>query len=182
MAGKTDFQIVQEALDLHALPSENGVMEKVEQRYIDFLRIEIRNSEKHIKPGVLDTLNWLHEQVGCTIGLLTGNIESGARIKLGAFGILDFFKVGAFGSDHSDRKELLPIAIRKLAKSDGMELSYQDCVVIGDTPRDVDCSKPYGAKCVAVATGPYDYDVLSSTDADIVVNTLEGVQEYLCSL
>jgi phosphoglycolate phosphatase-like HAD superfamily hydrolase len=58
-------------------------------------------------------------------------------------------------------------------------MSYSDCIVIGDTPRDVECSKPYGAKAVAVATGPYSYESLLRTDADLVLESLEDGREFL---
>ena len=53
-----------------------------------------------------------------------------------------------------------------------MDVHYRPCVVIGDTPRDVECSKPYGAYSIAVATGPYSYDELAGTEADAVLRDL----------
>jgi phosphoglycolate phosphatase-like HAD superfamily hydrolase len=107
-----------------------------------------------------------------TLGLLTGNLEMGAKIKLDHLGLYEHFLDGAFGSDHEDRDELLPIAIEKFSRK-GFDFSVRDCVVIGDTPRDVRCAKIHDAYCIAVATGPYTREDLLKTDADIVVDSLE---------
>src|SRR5574340_434171 len=91
----------------------------------------------------------------CVLGLLTGNIEKGAKIKLDHYGISGCFRIGAYGSDAEDRNVLLPVAVEKLSRDHSLSVDFRDCVVIGDTPRDVECSKPYGARALAVATGPY---------------------------
>jgi len=106
------------------------------------------------------------------MGLLTGNIEKGARIKLEAFSLNSYFPSGAFGSDHEDRRFLLPIALRRFSKIFKTEISFNQCIIIGDTPRDVECAKPYGAKVIAVATGPYSEEELIKTEADLVVRDL----------
>jgi phosphoglycolate phosphatase len=54
----------------------------------------------------------------------------------------------------------------------GIDLYYNDCIVIGDTPRDVRCSKPFGATSIAVSTGPYSYEELLNTGADYVLSDL----------
>ncbi|UCG77699.1 MAG: HAD hydrolase-like protein, partial [Nitrospirota bacterium] len=182
MAGKTDLQIVSEACEVHGINFDDDLMGKVERRYIELLKIEIRNSDKKLKPGVKKSLEALEARNDCVLGILTGNIEMGARIKLSSMGIHDHFKVGAYGSDNKDRNSLLPIAVRKYSDISGIDVPFENCVVIGDTPRDVECSKPYGAKCIAVATGPYSFEDLSETEADIVLEDLKGVDEYVCSM
>ncbi len=175
MAGKTDPQIMREGLKLHRLDHLDGNVDKMIEQYLFFLRKEIENPMRHIMPGIQESLD-LFGSKGMTIGLLTGNLEKGAEIKLGPFGILDYFNSGAFGSDHEDRDKLLPIAIEKYKKQ-GLDFSPKDCYIIGDTPRDVQCARIHGAYCIAVATGPYSVDDLRNTDADIVFETLEDVEE-----
>ncbi len=179
MAGKTDVQIVKEGLNLHNIPSGDGAVSSALTSYLKHLQYEIENSKKHIKPGVFDILGEVDETEGYWAGLLTGNIEEGARIKLDSLGLSDYFMCGAFGSDDENRNKLLPIALKKFNGSTGLDMSYSDCIVIGDTPRDVECSKPYGAKAVAVATGPYSYESLLRTDADLVLESLEDGREFL---
>ncbi len=172
MGGKTDVQIIKESASILGMPLKDGALRAILSRYIENLKIEINNKRKHLNPGVMALLNELTAMDGCWVGLLTGNIEKGARIKLGAFGLNDYFFVGSFGSDNEDRNALLPVAVEKFRKKTKIDLSFSDCIVIGDTPSDVVCSKPYGATSVAVATGPYSYDVLLQTEADYVLKTL----------
>ncbi len=113
------------------------------------------------------------------MGLLTGNLEQGARIKLGVFGLNEYFPTGAFGSDHEDRNKLLPIAVERFNILSGSQFDYTDCVIIGDTPRDVACAKPYNAVCIAVATGPYGAGSLVDAGADVVVEDLSDTEHFL---
>ena len=87
--------------------------------------------------------------------------------------------VGAFGDDHEDRNQLLPIVLERFRKMMGLELDYRDCVVIGDTPMDVACAKPYGATAIAVSTGSYDYESLLETGADYVLKDLSTALDDL---
>ena len=136
-------------------------------------------SSGHIKPGIREALRELQTQKGYVLGLLTGNIEDGARIKLDCFGLNSYFNVGAFGNDDEDRDRLLPVAVDKLYKQNSMQVSFRDCVVIGDTPRDVSCSKPYGAFSVAVATGPYSAGALIEAGADVVFKDLSDTAAFM---
>ncbi|MBI4843076.1 MAG: HAD hydrolase-like protein [Nitrospirae bacterium] len=129
---------------------------------------------------ILDAL----ESDSVPLGLLTGNLEQGARIKLEPFGLFKYFSAGAFGSDHEDRDMLLPIAIEKFSKI-GVQAVPQKSVVIGDTPRDVRCAKIHGAHAVGVATGPYSMDELNDAGADLVLESLvdkEVCLEYINSI
>src|SRR5512139_3246058 len=101
MAGKTDIQIIKEGLRHHGLPSDNGVVPLVAASYLKNLAQEIPRAEgKHVKPGVRDALESLgREDRRMPRGLLTGNLEEGARIKLRALGLDGYFQSGAFGSD-----------------------------------------------------------------------------------
>ena len=104
------------------------------------------------------------------------------RIKLDFFGLNDYFNIGAFGNDDEDRDRLLPIAVDKLFKQNSLKVGYRDCIVIGDTPRDISCSKPYGAFSVAVATGPYSAATLSDAGADVVLNDLSDTEAFMSIL
>ena len=130
-----------------------------------------------VKPGVNELLYHLNGAKGFHLGLLTGNIKKGARIKLSAFDLNGYFPFGAFGDDNEDRNELLPIAVEKFRKMTNMNISFSDCVVIGDTPKDVHCSRPFGATAIAVSTGPYSYDSLLETGADYVLGDLSSAKE-----
>jgi phosphoglycolate phosphatase len=182
MAGKTDMQILKEAFELYKLEHSNGIMPEFYRNYVRLLKEHIRKASGHIKPGIKEALRELQARKECILGLLTGNIEEGARVKLDFFGLNSFFSVGAFGSDDEDRNKLLPIAVYKLYQRYSVKVSFRDCVVIGDTPRDVSCAKPYGAFSVAVATGPYSAGALSAAGADIVFDDLSDTEAFLSLL
>lgn len=180
MAGKTDIQIMKEASARHNLPSNNGILPAIVDAYIRNLMIEINNDKKHLKPGIKEALKPLAEQSGnYQLGLLTGNIEQGARIKLDPFDLNHYFPSGAFGNDDEDRNKLLPIALERFKNISGREINFRDCIIVGDTPRDVYCAKPYGAFCIAVATGPYPAERLKETGADVVMEDLSDTNAFL---
>ena len=88
MAGKTDIQIIREALSAHNLASEDGIIPDIIDRYIRILKEEIRLRKLSVKPGVIDLLDYLKDKNGFYLGLLTGNIETGGRTKLGVFELI----------------------------------------------------------------------------------------------
>jgi HAD superfamily hydrolase (TIGR01549 family) len=146
------------------------------------LSVEIGTNGKKLKPSVIETLDWFEGIENAHIGLLTGNMEQGARIKLSSMGIWERFRFGAYGSDNEDRNKLLPEALKRFRRLTGMEVTFRDCIVIGDTPRDVECSKPFGAYALAVATGPYGLEALQGTEADAVIQDLSEAREVLSPL
>ncbi|MEW6715123.1 MAG: HAD family hydrolase [Nitrospirota bacterium] len=177
MAGRTDIQIMKEALSLYGLSDGNGRVNDVINQYLSNLRKEIENPWKKVKPGVYEILDDLISK-SIPLGLLTGNLEAGAKIKLTPFRLREYFAAGAFGSDDEDRDKLLPIAVRKFSEL-GVNASPERCVVIGDTPRDVRCAKVHNAFCIATATGPYSKEALADAGADLVVENLEEKEACL---
>ncbi len=119
-----------------------------------------------VLPGVRDLLGWLAAQEGVTLGLLTGNYEAIARLKVTRAGLGEFFAPGqgAFGSDAEDRTALPAIA-RRRAGTAGAPYAREDTIVIGDTPRDIACARTDEVRCVAVASGAFDADALRDADA-----------------
>ncbi len=182
LAGKTDPQILREGLKRHGLDDSNGVVPGFFDAYLRHLSLHIDNAKGHLKPGIREALAVLASRKDYVLGLLTGNIEKGAGIKLDHYGISRYFRVGAYGSDAEDRNVLLPVAVEKLRRDHAFNVAFKDCVVIGDTPRDVECSKPYGARAVAVATGPYSREDLVKAGADVVFDDLSDTQRLLSVL
>lgn len=172
MDGKTDKQIIKEGLTANGLLIDDDDIPSIIANYLINLKKEINNDRKHLKPGVRELLIRLGRMDDFHLGLLTGNIESGARLKLDAFDLNRYFPFGAFGSDHEDRNQLLPIAIDKFSKRTGQDIRFEDCIVVGDTPKDVECSRPYGAISVAVTTGIYSSEQLTAAGADYILQDL----------
>jgi phosphoglycolate phosphatase-like HAD superfamily hydrolase len=178
-AGKTDLQILREGLEKLGIEHSDGLPDQFVARYIEHLKVELSRAEGSVKPGVKELLERIETEEIFFTGLLTGNLHQGARIKLRAFGLDHFFPLGAFGSDEEDRNRLLPVAVRRLSEMHGIMVTYQDSVVIGDTPRDIECAQVHGARCIAVATGPYSVQDLESAGADLVLPDLRGTEEIV---
>ena len=178
MAGRTDPEIVADAFSKHGIEA-GGMVSVFMDVYVRHLGAFIENPSKKLKPGVKEALNaLLAVQPGFCLGLLTGNIEKGARIKLEPFGLNGYFGVGAFGSDSADRNSLLPIALDRFNRL-GFGRSASDCIVVGDTPKDVECAKRHGARAIAVATGRYTAAELVLTEADHVLEDLSDTPFFL---
>ena len=92
---------------------------------------------------------------------MTGNLRECAELKLRSAGInVDLFKIdgtlfGGFGTDHIDRPKLVEAAIGRARERFGQDLTPNDFVVIGDTPKDMRCGHLNHVPGVAVGTGIY---------------------------
>jgi len=173
MAGKTDTEIIRECLLKHNI-SIDGNLDAVSSAYLKHLHKEIQNDRKHVKPGVYELLEHLSTKKNVGLGLLTGNLEQGARIKLESFNLNKYFPTGAFGSDDGDRNNLLPIAVKRFEALYQQRIEIDNCIIIGDTPRDVACAHIYHAVCIGVATGPYSFEELVEAGADYVLRDLSN--------
>jgi len=171
MAGKTDIAIIKECLSKHNM-SIDGHVDAVAGTYLKHLQKEIQNDRKKVNPGVRELLDHLSAKENVGLGLLTGNLEQGARIKLGSFNLNRYFSTGAFGSDDEDRNNLLPVAVKRFEALFRQTIETDDCIIVGDTPRDIACAHIYHALCIGVATGPYSIEELLEAGADYVLRDL----------
>jgi len=175
-AGRTDPSIVRDFFAHHEIEPSPENFHRFFDRYV-FQREHVLGSlNGRVLPGVLA---WLAALATLTppprLGLLTGNIGLGARIKLGHFGLWDRFETGAFGDDHEDRNQLARIARARARKRFGDELRDDEILVIGDTPRDIECARAIDAKVLAVATGSYTLDELRAHKPEWAAKTLEHI-------
>jgi phosphoglycolate phosphatase-like HAD superfamily hydrolase len=165
--GKTDKQIVREAMRGAGIADADisDRMDAVISLYVESLPGALADPARGVGmyPGVAEIIEVVHNREDCSLGLLTGNVEPGARLKLASVG-LDFsqFRINAFGSDSEVRGELPAIAHRRMREVFGVDLPGRNVVVIGDTPADVACGRALGARAIAVATGWYSVDDLKS--------------------
>ena len=179
MSGKTDPQIVREYLAL--LKQENpthlpAVLEHLEAE----LAAASQQLARYGSPcaGAPELLQALAADERLHLSVLTGNIAPNAVVKLAAFGLdkwLDL-ETGAYGSDHEDRQQLVPIALDRLASLRGAHLSPEQAWVIGDTPRDYECAQAAGAHCLLVATGRFRAEELEGLGADAVLADLAATE------
>ena len=168
-AGRTDAEIAR------ALLLDAGISaERIDDRAADvreaccriYAQLSTEDLSHTVLPGIRELLEWLAERDDVKLGLLTGNYEPVARLKLKRAGIGRFFPSGqgAFGSD-AENRAALPAIARRRAGVVGKPHPRADTVVIGDTPRDIACARADGLRCFAVTTGPYQADALTSADA-----------------
>ena len=182
--GKTDPQIVRELMTLAEHPEAEAEerIAAVCRRYVGLLTAELEKPPRNMRllPGVRELLAALepHESEGrALVGLLTGNLAGGAALKLTAVGLDPArFAVGAYGSDSARRPELPAIAAQRANARTGRTFTGADIVIVGDTPDDVACARPIGARTVAVATGHYDVPKLRATGAAYVFENLTDTQ------
>lgn len=125
-----------------------------------------------VMPGVEKLLDRLIDG-GALLGLVTGNIEAAAHIKLARAGLNRFFSFGGYGSDSSDRVEVTKQALRRGELVSGGSLEDDACIAVGDTPRDVVAGHGAGLKVVGVATGRYSVEELQDAGADWTLPTVE---------
>ena len=182
IAGRTDRAIVTDVLRALGREASDAEVAELRDAYCDSLASEIRRpvaERSGVLPGVEALLDRIASEGAAPVGLLTGNFARGARIKLGHFGLFERFAFGAFGDDHRDRRDLVPVAMSAARRAGVTPDSAADLIVIGDTPLDVECAHAHGARAVGVATGPFSVDALRAAGADLVVETLEDRERLL---
>lgn len=137
--------------------------------YLRHLPGEVHGSEGYrIFDGVEDTLRTLADS-GAVLGLVTGNIEGAARIKMERSHLNRYFAFGGYGTDSRDRAELTRAAIDRAEMLHGHDIDPASIMVVGDTPRDIAAAKAVGAVSVCVATGEYSVEQLREAGADHVL-------------
>jgi phosphoglycolate phosphatase-like HAD superfamily hydrolase len=179
MSGKTDPRIVLEVMAGAGLEGA-AVKERLDEFFEAYARTlteEIGDGRDIVTmPGVADLVRLLDTAEGVVLGLLTGNIEEGARIKLGPTGLLPYFSLGAFGSDDADRRRLPSLAARRAHALIGHPFRPGEVLVVGDTPHDVDCARAFGAVAVAVATGRFTREQLLGERPDLLFEDFSDAQ------
>lgn len=180
-AGKTDPQIARELLSGVGLSAE-AIAEGFDdlwRRYLGHLEARLPERPVTVLPGVVELLSALAEFDDVGVGLLTGNIADGARLKLTSGGLWGRFAFGSYGSDHEQRDELPAIAVSRARALWGDLVCAERAVVVGDTPRDVACGKAGGTRTLAVATGTFSVTDLHATGADHVLSDLSSTTDVV---
>lgn len=167
-AGNTDTGIARSVLVTAGMePSDANVMGLLDT-YLAILPGRMGLHDGRLLPGITPLLNSLKERPDCVLALLTGNLAAGAEVKLSHYGVWHYFGFGAYADDHHVRNELGPVAAARALEEHGEEFTPDRIYVIGDTPRDIECGKAFGAKTVAVATGHYSRAMLAKHSPDFL--------------
>jgi phosphoglycolate phosphatase len=180
-SGKTDQQIVLELLCGAGLPQERvrAGLARLRELYLERLEERLDRERMELLPGVEELLAELAARPGVALGLLTGNWEGGARIKLSRFGLGRYFDFGAFGDDGVERRELLPVALERAFRATGNRFAPEEALIVGDSVRDVEVGRTHGVPVLGVTTGWTSAQSLAAAGADRVVASLAGLAAEL---
>lgn len=174
-AGMTDPEIVK--IIFREVVGREGTAEeraKAIGRYLEHLPDAVAESDGYrVMPGIEELLPALVER-GVLLGLVTGNIEAAAHIKLARARLNHFFSYGGYGSDSPDRTEVTKAALSRAKLISGDGLIASSCISVGDTPRDVTAGHGAGIKVVGAATGSYTVKQLDQAGADWALETVEA--------
>jgi phosphoglycolate phosphatase len=166
-AGMTDPEIA-EIVFREVIGREGSAEERARAiaAYLRHLPDTVAESQGYrVMPGIEPLLDRLIDE-GVLLGLVTGNIEAAAHVKLSRAGLNRFFSFGGYGSDSRDRTELTKTALRRAELVSGGGLGDGACFAVGDTPRDVMAGHGAGIRVVGVATGSYGVEELREAAAD----------------
>jgi phosphoglycolate phosphatase-like HAD superfamily hydrolase len=182
-SGRTDPQIA------HMVLRDAGFSAKqIDARAIDlwerYVTALARNVDGRVRelPGIRALLEALRSDARVTLGLLTGNIEPGARLKLRPPSLNDYFPFGAFGSDSPRREELPPIAVERAAMVRGLRFAGRDMVIIGDSIWDIRCGVPHNATTIAIASGKTSADKLRAENPDHFFESANDLNALLTAI
>lgn len=166
-AGMTDPEIAA-IVFREVIGREGSAAERAEAiaGYLSHLQQSVDESPGYrVMPGIEELLPRLAGE-GVLLGIVTGNIEAAAHIKLARGDLNGYFAFGGYGSDSSDRTELTKKAVERGGEVAGKPLDLATTIGIGDTPRDVAACHGAGVKVVGVATGKYSIAELEEAGAD----------------
>lgn len=164
-AGRTDYGIVTDLFNFHRLDADDTAIKKFLQAYLSHLPEHLVLKNGSVLPGIRELLAILHDREDVLLGLLTGNFERGAAVKLGHFKIDHYFQLGGFGDRQLHRDDVAREALAAVRETFA-DVNLDRLWVIGDTPADVQCARAIGARAVAVCTGMYTKEELTETQPD----------------
>lgn len=189
MDGRTDPWICEEVFRQRKLaPARfDEARRAVLARYVQLLEAELATPAEGPQfgplPGITAALAALASHGDAKQGLLTGNIEPGAKRKLERFDLWRYFPVGAYGDDAPERPGLLPVALARAEERLGHRFAPGQAVVVGDTPRDIEVGRVHGARTIAVATGgAYGRAELAAHDPDHLFDDLSDTEALLAAI
>jgi len=183
MSGKTDPQIVGEYLEQFDLADPAAPVPAI----LEYIEVELAahaheiSAHGYVLPGVGELLARLDAEHDVVQTVLTGNIAPNASVKVGAFGLDRWLnlELGAYGSDHADRNELVPIALAKIRAGRGLDFTAEQVWVVGDAPNDLACARAAGVRCLLVATGRPSYEELGALGPDALRPDLHDIDEIV---
>jgi phosphoglycolate phosphatase len=177
-AGRTDRWIMRQIFAKVGLPATEENFIDYSRAYIEALPAEMRNPRTCLLPGVAALLKEISQCDHIAQGLLTGNLQEGAKVKLGHHGIWDYFRFGAFADDAEHRNDLGLHALRRAGESRGVAFAPESVWIVGDTPHDIECARFVGANSLAVATGLHSFEELACHRPTALLGDLSDAEPF----
>ena len=175
-SGRTDTGLARELFLQHQIEPSPENLRLFFDGYVFWLDYLLTQTRGTVLPGVWEFIHHLHAlPEPPMLGLLTGNIRLGAEIKLRHYELWEVFRTGAFGDDHEDRNQIAALAKERGSLLLNNDLSGEQILVIGDTPRDIECARAIDARTLAVATGGVKFEELETHKPDWLVKDLTTV-------
>lgn len=176
-SGRTDHDIFTSFLVNHDF--DKDLYQKFKSLYLDYLQnVLLTKTERVNRHAHIDEALEFFFEGDFICGLLTGNYPKAAHLKLKAANIHRNFSFGAFGEFEKDRNKLPQIAIDEVKEQFGFTPDPAYFIVLGDTPRDVECAKNAGMKCVSVTTGRFGKEELEKYAPDLIIENLANPHEW----
>jgi len=179
LRGRTDISIIRDLLAFLGVPGNPEEERRFQLAYLSHMPTTMPAGKARVLAGIREALDAVHAHPEIHQGLLTGNLKEGARLKLSHLGIWDYFEFGAFADDSHIRDELGPFALARAEEALGIKFPPERVYIIGDTPHDIACGKAIGAKTIAVATGDFSVEELSSLNPTHTFADLSDTQALL---
>jgi phosphoglycolate phosphatase-like HAD superfamily hydrolase len=181
-SGRTDRAIGRDLFRHHGIPETVENWDKLLAGYLRRLPGCLNAHQGKVLPGIADLLKNLAALDTVALGLLTGNVRAGARLKLGHFGLEHHFPFGGFGDHHLDRNEVAREALAAVHRHLNGAVVPERVWVIGDTPLDIRCARAIGVRVAAVATGLHSLEELAAERPDLLMGDLADPEPLLARL
>ena len=183
ISGRTDtdnFALVYKLLT--GKKASAAEIKKIHKKYLEILPEEVNKACKKktykLVPGVKKLLQKLAQEKNIIMGLGTGNIEAGARIKLEPSGLLSYFVCGGYGEDGHTREDMLKAAVKRAEKKCKISFSPDQVYVVGDTHRDVCAAKNCGYHSAAITSGFGDAALLQRAAAELEIKNFNDWKTF----
>jgi phosphoglycolate phosphatase len=178
-AGRTDRAIIRDLFHARQIEDSAPNRQRFLAAYLQHLPACLTDHNGQVLPGIAALLSSLQERGDVAVGLLTGNVRDGARLKLGHYGLYHYFAFGGFGDDHLNREDVAREALAAVRGHVKDPVESERIWVVGDTPLDVRCARSIGARAVAVATGWHSLEVLAAEEPDLLLADLSDPSRLL---
>ena len=178
-SGRTDTAITRDLLRVHGIDPTPANQQTLRETYLAHLPASLTAKGGTVCPGIPELLAAVAGKPGVVLGLLTGNVRAGAQVKLGHFGLWDFFACGGFGDDHFDRDDVARAALASARATPGHRRKPFGRMGDRRHPARRELRRAVGANAVAVATGWHPLEELAGHKPDLIFDDLSDHSRLL---